>query len=112
MLVDLAFTIAIVIVSWVPACTVTFDMVAISGVCFPPSTVLWTQTGYAICMLLSDVLLTVLPWMIIQKVQYIPAREKWGVATAMSFVGVAGLVELARYVPHSHYVYRWFNMSN
>lgn len=53
-------------------------------------------------MLASDIVLTLVPWWIIQGVQYIPAREKWSVACTMSLVGVASLVEIARSVPRRH----------
>lgn len=59
---------------------------------------MWVQTGYALCMLASDIVLTSAPWWIIQGVQYIPDREKWSVASTMSLVGFASLVEIARLV--------------
>lgn len=94
-IVCVSFTIAVVVVSWVPACGLPFQVIAIHH-CLSPSTVMWVQTGYALCMLASDIVLTSAPWWIIQGVQYIPAREKWSVACTMSLVGLASLVEIAR----------------
>lgn len=90
-----AFTLAVVVVSWMPACGLPFQVIAIPH-CLDPSTVMWVQTGYALCMIASDIVLTSMPWWIIQGVQYIPVAEKWSVACTMSLVGFAGLVEIAR----------------
>lgn len=96
-LVCIASTISVIVASMFPACGQRFQIVAMSH-CLAPSAAMWAQIGFALCMLASDIVLMSLPWRIIQRAQYIPERERWSIAATMSLVGVAGLVEIARWV--------------
>lgn len=110
-----AFTTALVVVTWLPLCALTYEMVSLPSLgankgsladgssgsgssCVSPKTSVWTHTAYALCMLAADAVLVALPWRIVRGIRTIPDRERCKVALTMNLVGVAALVEAARCV--------------
>lgn len=95
--VVVAFTAALVVVTWLPLCTASFAMAALPGVaCASARTVVWAHSAYALGMLAADVVLVLLPWRIVRGIRTIPSRERWKVALTMDLVGLAAVVEAAR----------------
>lgn len=96
------FSLALMILTWLEVCNAHFKYSTLPTKCVSAATAIWVQAGNAACMLAADVALAAMPWFITRKVEYVPDKESWAVATCMSLVGLSGLVGIGKIVVASY----------
>lgn len=97
-----AFNLALMVLTWLEVCDAHFKYSTLPTKCVSAATAIWVQAGNAACMLAADIALAAMPWFVTSRVQYIPDKERWAVATCMSLVGLSGLVGIGKIVVASY----------
>lgn len=90
------FNAAMMVLSWLSLCDSLETGLEVSGRCVPVPLAVSLHLGNCITGLVADVLLAAFPWRIMREIPYIPEREKWGVSLAMSLVGLAAFLGVAK----------------
>lgn len=93
------FNLAMMVLTWLSLCDSFVESsigIDVSGHCVPMTVGVLIHLGNCIAGLVADVLLASFPWRIIAEIPYIPRKEKWGVSIAMSLVGLAAFLGIAK----------------